>query len=67
VRALTALDRLRGLLAARELIDAEVAGTVRAARAEGAGVWTLALLLGCDRSTLYRRYLSGADGVDEAV
>lgn len=58
----TALERLRGLLAARELFDAELRDAVRAARAEGADVFLLARLLGVDRSTVYRRYLAVGGG-----
>jgi hypothetical protein len=55
----SALERLRGLVAASEVLDGELVAAVRLARAEGASPALLAWILGVDRSTLYRRYLSG--------
>lgn len=46
------------------LFDVEIAAAVRAARAEGADVFLLAELVGVDRSTLYRRYLTERTGSD---
>ncbi|MCU1495377.1 MAG: hypothetical protein JWO62_3141 [Acidimicrobiaceae bacterium] len=58
---LTAMDRLRGLIAAVELVEGELPLAVKAARDEGADVLELAWLLGVDRSTVYRRYLAASE------
>jgi hypothetical protein len=55
------LDEVRGLVAARSLLDNTLAA--RIAECIGAGVdrSTLANVLGVDRSTLYRRYVWSTD------
>jgi hypothetical protein len=57
-RRWTALDRLRGLVVASESFQAGIGEAVRETWREGVSVFELAAILGVDRSTVYRRYLS---------
>jgi len=59
-RCWTAMDLLRGLVVASERVQAGISEAVRAAWREGATGFELAAILGVDRSTVYRRYLSPA-------
>src|SRR4051794_3413322 len=56
------LDRLRGLLAVRELLDAAIGAAVRDCEAARVDRTTVAAVLGVHRSTLYRRYPVSAGG-----
>ena len=59
-RCWTATDLLRGLVVASERVQAGISEAVRAAWRDGATGCELAAILGVDRSTVYRRYLSPA-------
>src|SRR5438105_2829757 len=50
------MDRLRGLLATRELIDAAIGGAIQECESASVDRTSIAALLGVHRSTLYRRY-----------
>ena len=56
------LDEVRGLVAARALMDHALAQSLRTCRDAGVDAWSLASALGVHRSTLYRRYLHDEDG-----
>jgi len=66
-RCWTAMDLLRGLVVASENVQAGINEAVRAAWREGATGFELASILGVDRSTVYRRYLSPAGEPGGAV
>lgn len=51
------LDEVRGLVAARTLLDNAIASRVRACIDAGVDRSALAYLLRMDRSTLYRRFV----------
>lgn len=51
------LDEVRGLVAARSLVDDALAASVRECIAAGVDRSAVAFLLGIDRSTLYRRFV----------
>jgi hypothetical protein len=51
------LDEVRGLVAARALVDDALTDSIRRCRDAGVGGWSLASSLGVHRSTLYRRHL----------
>lgn len=54
------MDLLRGLVVASDRVQAGISEAVQAAWREGATGFELATILGVDRSTVYRRYLSPA-------
>jgi hypothetical protein len=64
VRRASGLELVYGLIAVRETVNGHLCEAVAIAHAEGVNVLLLANILGMDRSTVYRRYLSSEVDVD---
>lgn len=62
-----ARERLRAIVALQEWVESEVRSMVVAAHGFGVHSDDLASILGVDRSTLYRRYLSPTPKLGGAV